>query len=435
MPHKMHQGTSRISIRNGRLIDPANGIDAQLDLHIENGQVRAVGPAPSGFRAEQTIAADGQVVCPGLVDLWARLREPGEERKATIASETAAAAAGGITTLCCPPDTQPIIDTPAVAEMIRQHAERIGRCRVWPIGALTQGLAGEHLSEMAALRDAGCALVSNVDRPLKNTLVLRRAMEYATTFGLVCMLQPLDHDLADGGCVHEGPVSTRLGLPGIPEAAETVAVARDLALAGQTGARMHFRGLSSATGARMFGRARFDNSLFSADVAIHQLHLTEDDIAGFDSNTHVLPPLRAAADRDALRKAVAEGVIEAICSDHQPHEPDAKANPFPATAPGISALESLLPLVLLLVEEGVMDLSDAIERITAGPARVLGLPYGRLDPGRSADVCIFDPEERWRLTSESMLSQGRNSPFLGREFKGRVTRTLLQGREVFRRPD
>jgi dihydroorotase len=426
-------GARRTSIRNGRLIDPANGIEDQLDLHIEDGRVKAVGPAPSGFRAEQTIDADGQVVCPGLIDLWVRLREPGEERKATIASETIAAAAGGITTLCCPPDTLPIIDTPAVAEMIRQHAERIGRCRVRPIGALTQGLAGEHLSEMAALRDAGCAVVSNTDRPLKNTLVQRRAMEYATTFGLVCMLQPLDHALADNGCAHEGLVSTRLGLPGIPEAAETVAVARDLALARQTGARLHFRGLSSGEGVRKFGRARFENRLFSADVAIHHLHLTDEDTAGFDSNCHVLPPLRSAADRDALRKAVAEGVIEAICSDHQPHERDAKTNPFPDTAPGISGLDTLLPLTLKLVDEGVLDLFDALERLTAGPARLLGLPYGRLEPGRSADVCIFDPEASWQLSEDDMLSQGRNTPFLGWQLKGRVNRTLLQGREVFRR--
>jgi dihydroorotase len=426
-------GPRRISIRNGRLIDPANHIDEQLDLHIENGRVKAVGPAPSGFRAERTIAADGQVVCPGLVDLYARLREPGEERKATIASETAAAAAGGITTLCCPPDTQPVIDTPAVAEMIRQYAERSGLCRVLPIGALTQGLAGEHLSEMAALRDAGCVAVSNTDRPLKSTLVQRRAMEYATTFGLICVMQPLDHALADGGCAHEGPVSTRLGLPGIPEAAETVAVARDLALARHTGARLHFRGLSSGEGARKFGRARFENGLFSADVAIHQLHLTEADIAGFDSNCHVLPPLRSAADRDALRKAVAEGMIEAICSDHQPHEPDAKTNPFPDTAPGISGLDTLLSLTLALVDEGVLPLTDALERLTFGPARLLGLPYGRLDPGRSADVCVFDPKARWRLRSGDMRSQGKNTPFLDRELTGRVTHTLLQGREVFRR--
>jgi dihydroorotase len=423
----------RISIHNGRLVDPANGVDGALDLHIEDGRVAAVGSAPPGFRAELRIAADGQVVCPGLVDLAVRLREPGAEHKATIASETAAAAGGGITTLCCLPDTTPVVDTPAVAELIRQRAERAGFARVLPVGALTQGLAGEHLSEMAALRDAGCAALSQAGRPLKNTLVQRRALEYATTFGLTCMLQPVDHALMDTGCVHEGRVSSRLGLPGIPEAAETVAVARDLALAEQTGARLHFQCLSSARGAAQLARARFENSRCSADVAVHQLHLIDEDLDGFDPHCHVIPPLRAAGDRDGLRRAVADGVIEAICSDHQPHDPDAKTNPFPSTEPGISGLDTLLPLTLLLVEQGVLELSAAVERLTAGPARVLGRALGRLDPGSLADVCIFDPAAEWTLEVRDMRSHGRNSPFLGRRMKGRVSWTLLEGRVVFRR--
>ncbi len=424
-------GPSRISIRNGRVLDPANEIDAQLDLHIENGRIKAIGPAPSGFLPELSLPVDGMVVCPGLIDLAARLREPGHEQKATIASETRAAAAGGITTLCCPPDTRPVIDTPAVAELVRQRVEYAGYTRVFPVGALTQGLAGEHLSEMAALRDAGCIAVGNAGHPLKNTLVQRRAMQYAASFGLTCMLEPLDHALLDGGCAHEGSVSTHLGLPGIPEAAETVAVARDLALAEQTGARLHFRGLSSARGARKFGRARFDNPRLSADVAIHHLHLTDKDIIGFDSNYHVIPPLRTAADRQGLRRAVAGGLIGAICSDHQPHEADAKTNPFPSTAPGVSGLDTLLPLTLKLVDEGLLDLSSALECLTSGPAGILALPYGRLDPGRSADICIFDPDMVWRPSPGNLHSQGHNTPFMDCELKGRVVYTLLQGRIVF----
>ncbi len=424
-------GPSRISIHNGRLLDPANKIDARLDLHLENGRVKAIGPAPSGFRAELTLSADGMVVCPGLIDLAARLREPGNEQKATIASETRAAAAGGITTLCCPPDTRPIIDTPAVAELVRQRVERAGYARVFPVGAITQGLAGEHLSEMAALRDAGCIAVGNAGQALKNALVQRRAMQYATSFGLTCMLEPMEHALMDGGCAHEGSVSTRLGLPGIPEAAETVAVARDLALAEQTGARLHFRGLSSARGVRKYGRARFDNPHISADVAIHHLHLCDQDISGFDSNCHVIPPLRTSADRDGLRRAVAAGLIAAICSDHQPHEADAKTNPFPSTAPGISGLDTLLPLTLKLVDEGLMDLSNALERLTSGPAGILALPFGRLDPGRCADICIFDPEEIWRPVPGNLHSRGHNTPFQNWDLKGRVVCTLLQGRIVF----
>jgi dihydroorotase len=424
---------AKISIRNGRLVDPANGIDTESDLHIAAGRVAAVGPAPAGFRADRTLDARGLVVCPGLVDLCARLREPGQEHKATIASETAAAAAAGITTLCCPPDTQPVIDTPAVAQLVAQTAERHGNARVIPAGALTQGLRGGQISEMAALKHAGCPVMSHADRPVKNTLVQRRAMEYATTYGLTIFLRPEDGHLRDGGCVHEGRVATRLGLPGIPEAAETVALARDLALAEQTGSSIHFRGLSTGRATQMLAEAVRRGVRARADVSAHQLFLTEEDIGEFDSNCHVTPPLRTSEDREALRAALARGDLEAICSDHRPHEADAKLAPFPATAPGISALETLLPLVLRLVAEGVTDLSTAIARVTVGPAEILQLPLGRLDTGRVADVCIFDPNVRWVLSESAMVSKGRNTPFLGRELEGRVSWTLLTGRVVFQR--
>jgi dihydroorotase len=423
----------KISIINGRLVDPANDVDGPADLHIADGLVAAVGPVPAGFRADRTLDARGQVVCPGLIDLCARLREPGAEHKATIASETLAAAAAGITTICCPPDTQPVIDTPAVAQLIAQTAERAGRSRVIPAGALTQRLEGEQISEMAALKDAGCALMSHGDRPIANTQVQRRAMEYATTFGLTIVLRPLDHHLRDQGCVHEGAVSTRLGLPGIPEAAETVALARDLALAEQTGARVHFRGLSCARATAMLLEACDRGVRASADVSAHQLFLTEAAVDGFDSNCHVLPPLRTSEDLGTLRSAVASGSIRAICSDHQPHEEDAKLGSFPTTEPGISALETLLPLALRLVSEGVTDLSTALARLTVGPAEILGLTQGRLDAGRIADVCIFDPESRWTVSESTLLSQGHNTPFLGWELWGRVSWTLLAGRIVYER--
>jgi len=423
----------KISIRNGRLLDPANGVDAESDLHIAGGRVAAVGSAPAGFRPDRTLDARGLIVCPGLVDLCARLREPGQEHKATIRSETTAAAAAGITTLCCPPDTLPVIDTPAVAQLVAQTAERHGKARVLPAGALTKNLEGEQISEMAALKHAGCPVMSHADRPIKNTLIERRAMEYAATYGLTVFLRPEDQHLKDQGCVHEGRVATRLGLPGIPEAAETVALARDLALAEQTGASVHFRSLSSGRATEMLVEAIERGTRASADVSAHQLFLTEDDIGAFDSNCHVAPPLRTAEDRDALRAALARGDLAAICSDHQPHEEDAKLAPFPATAPGISALETLLPLVLRLVAEGVIDLATAIERVTVGPARILDLPYGRLDPGRVADVCIFDPDLRWVPSASTLVSQGRNTPFLGRPLAGRVCWTLLAGRVVFER--
>jgi dihydroorotase len=431
----------KLSIRNGRLIDPTSGVDREADLHIADGLVVAVGAAPGGFQPDRTLDARGLVICPGLVDLSARLREPGLEQKATIASETRAAAAAGITTICCPPDTAPIVDTPAVAQLVLQIAERHGYARVLPAGAITQGLEGRQITEMAALKQAGCPVLSQADRPIRSTQVLRRALEYATTFGITLFLQPQDPDLAEGGCAHEGRVATRLGLPGIPQAAETVAVARALALAEQTGARIHFRGLSTARGAEILAMARGRGILATGDVAMHQLFLTEDDVDGFDADCHVIPPLRTLEDREALRAAVAAGHIQAVCSDHQPHDADAKQAPFPETAPGISALETLLPLALCLVNEGVLELPAALARLTSGPAEILGYgpargpgrSIGCLSPGSLADVCVFDPNETWVPMPGNLASHGANSPFLGIEIHGRVHWTLLGGRVAFER--
>ncbi len=425
--------TPRISIYDGHLIDPANGIDAPFDVHIQDGHIVALGTAPANFQPTLSISAANQIVCPGFIDLAARLREPGQEFKATIASETIAAAASGITTLCCLPDTQLAIDTPAVAKLIRQQAERTGKTRVLPVGSMIRGSNGESLSDMAALHEAGCLAVSNVAFPFKNTLIERHALEYAASFGLTCILQPIDYALQDHGCVHEGHIGARLGLPSIPETAETVALARDLLLAEAIGSKIHIHALSTAKGAILFGRSRYQNTALSADVAIHQLHLTEDHVDGFDSNCHVLPPLRNVADREALRQAIAKGHITAICSDHQPHEPDAKTNPFPVTEPGISGLETLLPLTLKLVHEGILDLSTAIERLTWGPACCLGLSLGRLEEGTIADVCIFDPNISWHVDKTKFLSRGQNTPFHGWDLKGQVNWTILEGYPTFQR--
>ncbi len=427
-------GAVGVAITGGRVIDPANGIDGPHDLFLHAGRVAALDRPPPGFRAEREIDARGKVVCPGIVDLCARMREPGHEHKATIASETAAAVRAGITTLCCPPDTDPVIDTPAVVELIRRRSGQCGAARVFAVGALTQGLGGSQLSEMAALKSAGCVAVSNALAPLSGMLILRRALEYAATFDLTVFLHPEDPALQDGGCVHEGVVATRLGLPGIPEAAETAAVAASLALIEQTGARAHFCRLSTARAVRMVARARHDGIPVTADVCAHQLFLTETDVGGFDGLYHVRPPLRTTGDRDGLRAGLAKGTLDAVCSDHQPHEADAKLAPFPATAPGISALETLLPLTLRLVGEGVLDLPAALARLTCGPARILGLPFGTLSLGASADVCVFDPERHWRLEEGEMLSRGHNTPFLGWEFTGRVSHTLVGGRLVYEAP-
>ena len=421
----------RIEIKNGRIIDPANEIDSTQSLFIIDGKIAAIGAAPAGFSADETIDANDQIVCPGLVDLRAHLREPGEEHKGTIASETRAAARGGITTLCCPPNTHPIIDTPAVAELIQRHAETAGFAHVLPLGALTQKLEGDAITEMHALKKAGCVGVSNAMKPISNTLILRRAMEYAATHGLTVFIHAEDSALSDNGCVHEGAVGSRLGLPGIPTAAETVAVAATLALVEETGARVHFSMISSVRALQKISRAQFDGQPVSCDVSAHHLHLTEIDLLGFNSQCHVRPPLRTQRDMEGLRKGIADGVVAAICSDHQPHEADAKLAPFGATEPGISALETLLPLALRVVDDGVLTMPQMISSLTYQPAAILGIEAGTLSIGQRADICIFDPERYWTLDSYSMISRGHNTPFLNWEMKGEVTRTLLGGKTVY----
>jgi dihydroorotase len=423
----------RLWIRNGRVVDPANKVDAIKDIWIADGRIAALGAAPDGFHAERTVDAGGWVVCPGLIDLCAQLREPGEEHKATIASETAAAAAAGITSLVCPPDTSPVIDTPAVANLIQQRARAAGKARVLTLGALTRGLGGEQLSEMGALKAAGCVGMSNARRPVANTLVMRRAMEYAATYELTVFLHAEDPWLSNRGCVHEGQVGNRLGLPGIPEAAETVAVARDLALVQQTGVRAHFCRLSSEQAVRMVARAQYDGLPVTADVSAHHLHLTEIDVGDFNSQCHVLPPLRTQRDRDGLLAGLAKGTLYAVCSDHQPHEADAKLAPFIATEPGISALETLLPLCLRLVDDQVISLPEIIARLTYQPARLLGTDLGTLGVGAAADLCLFNPNEQWEFAPEHMHSRGRNTPFAGWQFKGRVAMTIYGGDIVFER--
>ena len=424
----------RIAIRGGRLIDPAHRIDTLADVFIAGGRIAGIGRAPEGFAVERLIDACDRIVCPGLIDLCARLREPGQEHKASIASETRAAAAAGITTLVCPPDTDPAIDEPSVVEWIRRRAKAAGQARVLTLGALTYRLRGERLAEMAALKDAGCVGVSDGGRPIANTLVLRRALEYAATFDLTVFLTPLDPWLGHG-VAHEGQVATRMGLPGIPAAAETGALARDLELVRDIGARVHFGRLSCARSAELIARARAEGLPVTADVAAHHLHLTEIDLAGFDSQCHVLPPLRGSRDRDALRAGLADGALGALCSDHQPHEPDAKRAPFGDTEPGISGLDTLLGLSLRLVRDGVLPLAAALERLTCGPARILGLDGGHLGVGAPADICIFDPEAAWRVAADALRSRGQNSPFLGWELLGQVTHTLLEGRIVYERED
>lgn len=421
----------KILIQNGRIIDPANQIDQIGDLQIADGFIQ---PLTAEFTPERTIDASGKIVCPGLVDLRARLREPGEKHKGSIRSESRAAAAGGVTTLAVPPDTTPPIDSSAVVELIRHKAEVVGQAEVLPIGALTKGLNGEQLSNMGALKRSGCSAISNAQQPLSNSLVMRRAMEYAATHDLTLLLHPEDPWLRNSGCAHEGSISTRLGLPGIPDAAECAGVARDLVLIQQTGVRAHFCGLSSRSALEMITRAQQDGINITADVAAHHLYLTEMDIGNFNSLCHVHPPLRTERDRDGLIAGICNGTIQAICSDHQPHDEDAKAAPFEETEPGISGVETLLPLTLRLTQTENLSLSDALALVTHRPAEILRIDAGTLSTGTLANVTLFDPEAWWSVTPATLQSAGKNSPFLNWELQGRVTHTLLNGQIIHDAP-
>lgn len=420
---------SRILIRGGRLIDPASGLDEIGDVALADGRIVGLGPQIDDFTPARTLDAEGCWIIPGLIDLCARLREPGATRKADIASETRAAVAGGITTLAMPPDTDPVMDTPSVVDLVNHRAELAGAARVATLGALTRGLEGTQLPGMAALAAAGCPALSDGGSPVTDSLVLRRALEYASTFSLPGLLTPIDPDLAQG-CLSEGPTATRLGLPGIPAAAETAGLGRQVAVAGATGARVHFGRISSAEGTRLLAGALRDNRALSADAAVQHLFLTEQDAMDYDPRFHVQPPLRDIVDREALRSAVAEGVISILCSDHQPHDQDAKDGPFASTASGASGLDTLLALILRLAEDGTLPLHKALATVTIAPARLLGLEAGRLTEGAPADIAVVDPNDPWFCTPETLRSRGKNSPFLGWEFSARVRHTLVGGRLV-----
>lgn len=424
-----------LSIVGGRLIDPASGLNQVMDLHIADGKIIARGSPPVGFSPQQRIEAENLVVCPGFVDLSVRLREPGAEHKGTILSETRAAAYNGITTLCSPPDTEPVIDTPAVAELLQHRALAAGMTKVFPLAALTRDLDGQQLAEMGDLKEAGCIGVSNALHPVINTDVLCHAMTYAANCNLTLFLHARDPWLGRGGCMHEGAISTRLGLAGIPEATETIAVTRDLLLIEMTGVRAHFCRLSTARAVAMVKQAQLQGLPVTADVSAHHLFLTDAHISHYDGQCHVYPPLRTPADKEALRMGLQQGGIDAICSDHQPHEADAKLCPFAMTAPGISALDTLLPLTLRLAEELALDWLTALNYITYQPAKILGIEGGRLAVDQTADICIFDPQHTWHLTEGQMHSLGHNSPFLGWEFKGKVIYTLINGQVVYSKND
>lgn len=427
-----------IKITHGQILDPYTGLNCKGDIYIAEGKIAAVFDKSTNnkqapFDAELTIDATDSIICPSLVDLNVHLREPGFEKKANIKSELSAAASAGVGHLACQPSCSPTIDTSAVASLILDKAENAGQSIVYPIGALTQGLKGEHLSEMKSLFDAGCAALTNAYANISSLNVMRHCYEYAATFNIPVIIYPQIHELAHGACAHEGEWATKMGLPGIPETAETIAVSTQLLLIEQTGVRAHFSQLSSAKSVALIEQAKQNGQIISADVCAHQLFLSEESLESYNSLYHLRPPLRTQEDKEGLRKGIVEGTISAICSSHQPHEAAAKFSPFPSSESGISSIETLLPLAGKLSEETELPLIDMISRLTKGPAEILNIPQKGIFEGNLADLCIFKTNEKWTLKSSDLLSAGKNNPFIGQQFNHRVSHTFVNGKMIFSR--
>jgi dihydroorotase len=416
----------RIHIRNARVVDPGSGRDARGDVYIAEGRI-----AEEFARPDRVIDAKGLVLAPGFVDLAARLREPGFEYKATLESELEAAAAGGVTSLACPPDTDPPLDEPGLVDMLRRRAGALARARVHPIGALTLKLEGQALTEMGQLTDAGCVAFSQGNASMPDNQVLWRALQYAATFGYKVWLRAEDAALAKGGVAHDGEMATRLGLPGIPSFAETIALSALIELVRATGARVHVCRVSTAGAVELVRKAKAEKLPLTCDAAIHHLHLSDMDLGYFDSHCRLEPPLRSQRDRDALSRALAEGVIDCLVSDHTPVDEDGKHLPFAEAESGATGLELLLPLVLKWGEAQKLSLAATLGRITTEPARILGVEAGRIALGAPADLAIFDPRAPFQVSPQNLKSQGKNTPFLGYELTGRVRFTLLAGNVVY----
>ena len=428
----------KILIKGGWVVDPASGFDQKADLSLENGALTAINSIASDFSPDRIIDAGGCVVMPGMVDLAVRLREPGYEHAGMLASELAAAVAGGVTSVVCPPDTDPVLDEPGLVEMLRFRAETQGAARLYPLGALTRGLKGESLTEMLALKDAGCVAFSQAEVPLENTQVMLRAFQYANTFGFAVWLRPQEIHLGKGVAA-SGPLATRMGLAGVPVAAETIALHTIFELMRSTGACVHLCRISSAAGVALVRQAKLDGLKVTCDVSINSLHLSDTDVGYFDSRMRLNPPLRQQRDRDALRVGLADGTIDALVSDHTPVDDDAKALPFAESEPGATGLELLLSLALKWSSDAAVPLPVALARLTSGPAAVLGnglapefrAGLGQLRVGGLADICIFDPKAHWQVVPTALRSQGKHTPFSGYELPGRVRFTVVGGRIAF----
>jgi dihydroorotase len=427
----------KLLIKNGRVINPASGFDQVADLAIAAGRIVSIGDVPADFAPNKTIDASGCVVAPGLVDLSVRLREPGHEHEGMLESELAAAVAGGVTSLVCPPDTDPVLDEPGLVEMLKFRAEKLLQSRVFPLGALTRGLRGTALTPMVQLTEAGCVGFSQAEVPLEDTQVLQRALQYAASFGFTVWLRPQDMHLGKGVAA-SGALATRLGLPGVPVAAETIALHTIFELMRATGARVHLCRISSAAGLALVARAKADGLNVSCDVSINSLHLTDTDIGYFDSRMRLDPPLRQQRDRDALRQGLLDGTVDALVSDHSPVDEDAKTLPFAEAEPGATGLELLLGLACKWGDDSGAGLLRALAVLTSEPARVLGSSLGTLQAsagqllkGGVADVCVFNPNQSWTVEPSALRSQGKHTPFSGYEVPVRVRWTVVGGQLAY----
>lgn len=424
-------------IQGARLLNPADGTDQQADIAIAAGRIIAVGKVPADFVPQRTLDASGCYVLPGLVDLAVRLREPGQEHARMLESEMHAAVAGGVTSLVCPPDTEPVLDESGLVEMLRFRAARLRQARVFPLGALTRQLKGEVLTEMVELTESGCVGFSQADVTIRNTQVLQRALQYASTFGFTVWLRPEDAWLG-GGVAASGALAQRMGLSGVPVLAETIAIMTIVELMKVTGARVHLCRLSSAAAVELVRQAKADGLPLTCDVSINSLHLTEVDMGYFDSRARLNPPLRQQADRTALRAALADGTIDALVSDHNPIDEDAKVLPFAEAEPGATGVELLLALALKWAQEDGVPLLQAIATVTSRAAGVLGdslgtlaASAGQIVAGGVADLCIWDPAAEWEVTPDELLSQGKYTPFEGMRLQGRVRATVVDGQIAF----
>ena len=430
----------KILITNGRVMDPASGLDSVCDLAIAGGRVVAIGHIAADFLPNKTLDASGCIVAPGLVDLSARLREPGHEHEGMLESELAAAVAGGVTSLVCPPDTDPVLDEPGLVEMLKFRAEKLHQTRVFPLGALTRGLKGEALTEMVQLTESGCVGFGQAEVPLANTQVLMRALQYASSFGYSVWLRPQEIYLGKGVAA-SGALATRLGLSGVPVAAETIALHVIFELMRATGARVHLCRISSAAGVALVAEAKAQGLPVTCDVSINSLHLIDTDIGYFDSRMRLDPPLRQQRDRDAIALGLANGTIDALVSDHTPVDEDSKTLPFAEAEPGATGLELLLPLACKWGKTGGQNsvgLMRALAVLTSEPARVLGTALGslaasagQLVKGGVADICVFDPAAEWTVEPGALRSQGKHTPFSGYQVTARVRYTLVGGQLAY----